>query len=326
MDKKITIEHIANKLNMSKTTVSKAINNCPGVNSETKKIVMEAANDYGYVSSRPPQKTAVILPAVPNYFWGDMRKKIAAYGKTAEIEYKFYVYPNLHDKNDALRCVEQAVGEGTSVLIVAVPDTDGIRALLEGVASRVLVILIEEFLDIKNTFYIGANSFEQGYQISKRYIENYPNASHFAVLRSTDFHTEKMRVGGFLRALEEHGGELVLSVRSEFGSKIQSANIARALSHAKEIPDCIFCPSGNLVMAALAVKKLKSDKSIHCIGFDINTESGTDGYKNILTNILIQDTDTQAKTAVECATEFLRHGCFPKRKIMYVDGIYKNYI
>ncbi len=324
MDKKVTIERIAEELNISKATVSKAINNCPGVNSVTKRAVIQAASGYGYAPSRSFQKLAVVLPSTPSYFWGDMRKRIASYGRDAKIECKFYVYPNLRDNFDALRCTGQAVDEGASMLIVAVPDTDEIRQLLESVSERVLVILIEEFLDIKNTFYIGEDSRGQGYSLGKKYTESYPSAREFAILHSTEFDTERARIDGFRSALSECKCEVALNIKSESGSKTQSAHIARALARANSVPDCIFCPSGNLSMAALAVKKLKADKTIHCIGFDMNTESNSEGYENILTHILIQDTDAQAQTAVECAAEFLRSGCFPSRKIMYVDGIYKK--
>ncbi len=317
MDKKVTIERIANELKLSKATVSKAINNCPGVNSNTKRAVMQAACGYGYLPSRPKQTLAAVLPSIPSYFWGDMRKRISAYAKEEKIDCKCYVYPNLYDTTDALRCTEQAVKDGASAVILAAPDTDEIKRLLESVASSVLIILIEEFLDIKNAFYIGADSFEQGYSLGKEYMESYPEAISFAVLHSTEFYTERERVKGFMQAVREYGREPVLDIHSDTDSKTQSAGIARALAVAKSAPDCIFCPSGNLSMAALAVKKLKADKQIHCIGFDINTESGTEGYENILSHILLQDTDIQAKKAVECAIEFLRYGNFPNQKMMW---------
>jgi len=46
--KKISMQHIANKLGITKVTVSKALNNQPGVSEELKKKIIETAHELGY--------------------------------------------------------------------------------------------------------------------------------------------------------------------------------------------------------------------------------------------------------------------------------------
>ncbi len=321
MSKKVTIERIANELGVSKTTVSKAINNCPGINSDTKRTVMQAVSKYGYLPLRPAQDIAVILPSVPDYFWGSLRKNLFEYSKASKIACKFYVYPNLHDTNDALRCINQATEEGASALILASPDSYEIRKVLESISERILIIFIEEFLDIKNTFCICENSFSEGYALAEKYIYDFPDSEYFALLRITDFYTEKTRVSGFLQALKDNKKILLHDIKTDSSTHTQSAWIARELSKTEKLPDCILCPSGNLSRAALAVKKLRAKKVIHCIGFDINTKSENNTYGDILTHILIQDLNSQAKKAIECAEGFIKENIFPDKKYMYIGNI-----
>lgn len=48
----ITAKELAEKLNLSQTAVSMALNNKPGVSTETRRMVVEAAEKYGYDFTR----------------------------------------------------------------------------------------------------------------------------------------------------------------------------------------------------------------------------------------------------------------------------------
>ncbi len=321
MSNKTTLEQIANELGVSKATVSKAINNRPGINSETKRAVMQAVSQHGYQAARSNQKLAVIIPSIPVFFWGELRKSLCSHCERAGIICKYYVYPNLNDKKDALNCIDQAIAEGASVLIGSLPDSDEVRKRLEELAPKVLIILTEEFLDISGTFFIGEDSYNEGYTLGKKYMYDFPHSNRFVILHTSEFFAENIRIRGFKSALSDQAEKEVYDISAAFESSTPSANLARELSVLPELPDCILCTSGNLSHAALAVKKLKSEKKIHCIGFDINIENENSKYGDILTHILIQDTDAQAKTAIECASRFLNNGEFPKERCMYIENI-----
>ena len=48
----ITAKELAKKLKLSQTAVSMALNNKPGVSTETRRMVVEAAEKYGYDFTR----------------------------------------------------------------------------------------------------------------------------------------------------------------------------------------------------------------------------------------------------------------------------------
>ncbi len=317
---KITMADLANKLNVSKTTVSKALNNCPGISPKTKHMIIEAASGCGYISKQTKRaecRVSVVLPSSPDYFWGSLRKKIDSCSKETNIKWSNYVYPDLFDGFGALHCINQALSEDISVLILAVPDLPEIRKKLEEVANDILIILVEEFIDIKNVFYVGENSFSQGYFIGERYIKAYPDSTRFALLHSTDFYTEKKRIEGFMAALNDYNKEMILDIIGNSETKSKSAHIARQLADLKVLPDCIFCPSGDILYAAGSVKKLNNN--IHCIGFDLHTK--TDSNIKYITDLFLQDIDSYAQKAWEYTEKFLNYSTFPECKKTYIANI-----
>ena len=52
----ITAKELAKKLNLSAAAVSMALNGKPGVSTETRKLVREAAEQYGYDFTRISEK------------------------------------------------------------------------------------------------------------------------------------------------------------------------------------------------------------------------------------------------------------------------------
>ena len=58
----ITAKELAQKLKLSQTAVSMALNNKPGVSTETRRMVVEAAEKYGYDFTKLSLKK--IKPAV----------------------------------------------------------------------------------------------------------------------------------------------------------------------------------------------------------------------------------------------------------------------
>lgn len=54
---KVTMQNIADKLGITKVSVSKALNNQPGISDELKKKILEVANDLGYFNEKKNQST-----------------------------------------------------------------------------------------------------------------------------------------------------------------------------------------------------------------------------------------------------------------------------
>src|SRR3972149_8497567 len=77
--KQITIKNIASKLNLSASTVSRALNDHPDIHIQTKKLVREAASELGYnpniiarnLKSSRSNQIGVIVPEIRHDFFAN---------------------------------------------------------------------------------------------------------------------------------------------------------------------------------------------------------------------------------------------------------------
>lgn len=72
-DKKVTIQDIAQKLNISKSTVSKALSNATDVNEQTRERILSCASELGYyvkVDRTPKQKNVIVF--IYGIFYGNV--------------------------------------------------------------------------------------------------------------------------------------------------------------------------------------------------------------------------------------------------------------
>ena len=85
----ITINDIAERLGISKSTVSKGLNNATDVSSETKRLILETAAEMGYINKRIRQnaKICIIIENIdyntPNQFGYDI---VEGFKHMAELE------------------------------------------------------------------------------------------------------------------------------------------------------------------------------------------------------------------------------------------------
>ncbi len=325
MNKKITIEYLSTKLSYSKTTISKALNNFPGIDNNTKRIIREAAEKEGYHIKDSQKDIAVILPSVPEYFWGRLRQEIARFADAHGMQVKYYTFQNLSNSEDARQCVESAFSLGASVILCAMPDTPAVRESLSAAADNAFVLLLEEFMPIDNTYFVGGDPYDDGYRLASVYLEEHSEMSSFAVLRVTEFENEKRRVEGFAAAAKEINQSTVTDVLPNCPySKAAAASYARALSELSPFPDCLFCPSGGMSKGRLAAIKLKRELPV--IGFDDNVDvnaaspASPESYKHIQMS-LKQDIPKLAEQAMKLVLDFVGNSTYPEKQYTFIQAV-----
>ena len=163
---KITMEQIAKEASVSRSTVSKALNNCVNVDRETKSRILAIAKAYGY-ATRHMEETgyaiAAVLPVNPSYFWREamvgLREALLDAPDCTRAGC-CALYSALNQEKEFLQCLEDAVRKSTKVLIAAAPSSDLVRQRLEDIARERCVILLNEGPAAENTYYVGMNACE----------------------------------------------------------------------------------------------------------------------------------------------------------------------
>ncbi|MBK7981585.1 MAG: LacI family DNA-binding transcriptional regulator [Ignavibacteriae bacterium] len=83
-EKSIRLSDIAEKLNVSTVTVSKALRNHPDISPSTKKLILKTAEELGYMpnfmarnlSSKKSNTIGVIIPKIAHFFFGSIIESI----------------------------------------------------------------------------------------------------------------------------------------------------------------------------------------------------------------------------------------------------------
>ncbi len=307
---------ISDELGYSKSTVSRALNNCGGVDIATKERIIDAALKYGYRRYLSAD-IGIVMPAVPRCFWKNAQILLMNKLEKVGVEKRVFLYPGRYDVEDALRCVTEAIDCGISVLVAAVPDTKEIREKLEEYSDKLLIILFEEDVEVKNAFYVGENHFESGYKLISTYMDNFKGRNRFVSVCGRESNVVQLRLDGIKKFLAEKDfllKEMNIPMNKNAGASV----IARMLNEIKEETDCVICLDDGLAQVYSGIYKLKMGGKIHCIGFDKGGISEEDIKNKIIKLNCCCDLELQITSTAEYVKKYIEDNMYPDKKYNYI--------
>ncbi len=264
--KKLTIKEFARAINMSVSTVSKALRDSHEISSSTKQKVVAMAeelqyhpNPYASSLRRKKSKTiAVILPEVADSFFS-----LAINGIQAVAEQKGYhvlIYLS-HDKYQNEKAFIDDCGSGRvdGVLISVSQETVSASHLRQLQSGNVPVVFFDRSLSGFETASVETNDFECGYIAAQHLLQNgCRNISMLSI--SGCLSICQKRTDGFLAALEEaiSKDETISGSITELGDKHEMAmqQIADVLQNSNS-PDGIVASAESVaIQVYLATSKL----------------------------------------------------------------------
>lgn len=311
---------ISDELNVSKATVSRALNNCYGIDFATKEKIVELALKYGYRRYKSAQ-AGIIMPHVPTTFWKMFSNKMGNHLENIGLDCRVFTYSGLFCEEDALLCIKDAFDSDVSILIVALPDTPKIEKALLEYSDKMLIISVNEILDVNNSFYVGDNHFKSGYELFSEYIKKYPNKNRaLVILNEFKTKTQTKRLEGFIKALEENSGILVKTVTIPYSKTIMPSFIARELKGIKndEI-DCIFSSEGTLISTCSAISKLGFE-NVDCIGFENMLENTKYIDMGIIKAVVEQNISSQIEVTTRLVNAYSNTLSYPDKKYTYTKN------
>lgn len=314
------IKKIAELSGVSESVVKRALGNYSGINNKTKQNVLEVAEALGVCFKPKNTEIGIVMPTVPTYFWGEMRRALSLQCTELEADFRFFLFSDINNEKDALNCLDVASKSGISVLIVCPPDTCKIRDFLHTLSEKICVIILEEFVDVEGAVFVGENSYDEGFLLAKKYLETFPQNRRFAVL-SNRYDNNSPRNRGFFDAAKSFGNAEFLNIYTEFSfdEKTVCARLARKLEPELQKIDCIFCPSGLIDIVSGALVKLKNER-VHVVGFDSGIKSASYRKRDFLKQVCAQNLYGQAKSAAEIAKVYIKTGKKPSEKYIFIKN------
>lgn len=275
-----TMDDIARLAQVSKPTVSRALNDSPLISPSTKKRILEVARRHGYTVNRNAQK-----------LWGRRTNTIAVVcdfgslpGHRLTDPFHFELLANIANAlnvrgQDLLLCSQKADEHHVYQALLSSKGADGVifigqggrqAALRELAKTRSPFVVWGAAVDDANYCTVGSDNFRGGWLIGKRFAELGRRRILFIGPRG---HPEiQVRRSGLAAALAEHGtkAEITDLVPSDLSFKSAVEAMRRHLT-SKAQADAVFGASDTIAMgviAALRETDLGVTTDVSVVGYD----------------------------------------------------------
>jgi LacI family transcriptional regulator len=277
-EKEITIYDIAKKLNISPTTVSRALNDNKAVSANTRKKVMTLAETLGYrhnlfASSLRLQKTntiGVILHELNSYF---ITSVLAGIEKIVTAEkYNLIIVHSAENADLEVANASNLFHKRVDGVIASLSfNTKDLSHFKQFQDKKIPVVFFDRVFENSEGSKIIINNFQAGYDATAHLIEQgCKRIAHITSSLKRNVYGERLR--GYKQALSDHKIKfdeklLIVDGLKEEDAK-RSANRVLAL---KPLPDGIFITNdfcAAIVMQALKDNGVRVPQDVAIVGFN----------------------------------------------------------
>lgn len=207
----ITIKDIAKKCGVGVSTVSRAINNHPDINDETKSKILQAIKEYNYIpnnSARNLKRSesntiAVLIKGISNPFFNNMLKVFET--EIQNQKYSFILHRVEEHQNEvdvALQLVKEKRLKG--IVFLGGFFTYSIEKLKQLNVPFVLSTGgVSGKIDLEYYSSVTVDDFKESYKIVDYLCENGHKKIAILAAPQEDESIGKLRLSGYLKALED---------------------------------------------------------------------------------------------------------------------------
>lgn len=320
----ITIKDIAKALNLSTSTVSRALRDSYEINPETKKTVIEYANKVNYrpnpialsLKENRSRSIGVIVPEIANNFFAQVINGIedVAYN----LGYHVVIFQSHESREREIIDLNHLVSRKVDGILTSVSSLSHDTGHFEELVQRGMpIVFVDRVPENEQLHKIEVDNYQGAYNATRHLLENgskrvaqITSPSHLSITRERlDGYRDALRDGGLPydeRYIKycEHGGRDV--------EEIMAA--AQELLDMPERPDAIFTASDRLTTGTMAVirkNNLRIPDDVALVGF--TNLSVADLLDPPLTTI-VQPAVEMGQMAMQLLIELIEN---PKKKIDY---------
>ncbi|MEM1003242.1 MAG: LacI family DNA-binding transcriptional regulator [Bacteroidota bacterium] len=211
----ITLKELARILNVSVSTVSKALNDSPEIGERTKRRIVELATELNYRPNRIAQQLksnktktiGVIIPTVINPFFAEALHGIEK--EASALDYDIIVCLSDESLEKEIRSIELLSNGSVDGFIIALAresqTKDHNNHLVSLSEQNLPVVLFDRSMPSYKGHYVLVDDFQSVYDVVKYLVET-ENRKHIALLSNIEhLSVGKRRIEGYSKVLEEHG-------------------------------------------------------------------------------------------------------------------------
>lgn len=271
----VTIKDIARLANVSHTTVSRALNNSPLINEETKKKIKAIAKKLNYVPNYNARSLVLDKSYTVGLFFSSINRGTSpgfffetVTGVSSAIEEKYNLVVRGIDSYKDFSSINEKRFDG----IVLMSQSDGDNSFIYHVIqNNIPLIVLNREINEKSLINIVSDDREGTFEAAEHLIKN-GHKEIALVTGKGGFRSTKMRKEGFIDALIQNN----IPVRSEYiiegNYDMKSGyNAMKQLLKLTKVPTAIFCSNDDMAIGVIKAafdSGLNVPKDISVVGFD----------------------------------------------------------
>lgn len=276
-NEQITLKDIAKALNISTSTVSRALRNHPDISEETKKVVAELAKEMQYhpnsiASSLRNKKTETIGIVVPEIVHTFFASVIAGVEEIAYQEgYKVIICQSNETYQKEIVNIQTLISARVDGILVSISNqTKEYEHFKLALSRKIPLVFFDRVCEELDTTKVVVNDYEGAVTATQYLIDTgCKRIAHIAGPQSLAIC--KQRKEGYLAALKKNNipidEKLIIECNLEQQEAMNVTNILLDLPHP---PDAIFAVTDPVAIGAhLAIRKhgLKIPEQVSLMGF-----------------------------------------------------------
>lgn len=274
---RVTLQALARELNLSKSTVSKALKDSYEISTETKERVLRMAqllhytpNPYASSLRRKKSNTiAVVIPEVADSFFSQVIKGIEEMAQPKGYHVLIYLtYENAGKEKKILDDVRSGRVDG--VLMSVSSETTSTAHISAVQGAGLPLVFFDRTIQNMTTAKVRTDDFESGYKATQHLVER--GCKHIAFLSiSSNLDINSNRLDGYKAALQDNGHSLsakrIVSCTNDAGENFKT--LLRLMT-SKQRPDGVLASVEKLITPFYLVCKelrLSIPGDVKVIGF-----------------------------------------------------------
>lgn len=274
---KATIHDIARKLNITASTVSRALKNNPRISDATKKAVQKAAAKLNYqpnhiaaaLRNGKSNILGIIVPTADRSFFSSVVRGIEEIANAGRYNVMICQTNDSYEKEVAT--VEALLSTRVDGIIASfAKETQDFEHFVKVKEKGIPLVLFDRSNDELEVSHVVVDDFLGAFKATEHLIkQGCKRIAHFTNSRKLSIYNERLR--GYKEALKAGGVKYDKSLVVESNLQLEDGrNSMLQLLKLKDLPDAVFSASALGIMGAMQVlkeKRIKIPDQIALVGF-----------------------------------------------------------
>jgi LacI family transcriptional regulator len=272
-----TIHDIAKKLNLSASTVSRALNDNPVISEATRNLIKRVADEMGYrpntlaanLRTKRTNTIGVVVPLINRHFFSSVISGVE------EVAYRLGFTVTIAQSNDKLekesKIIQALFANRVDGIILSIGmetnSTDHLKLFSE---RNIPIVLFDRVVDEINAHKIVVDDYGGGYRATSHLIgQGAKNIAHIGGPLHLKIYEYRQK--GYCDALKEAGLKIDESlIVNNSLTRVEGTRAIQKLMENEVRPDAIFCANDTTALSVIIYLKemgIKVPDDIAIVGF-----------------------------------------------------------